>query len=221
MKFTIEMNARLVLRIVKKYLFIVILISLIVSGAYAFLSLKMATKTYSSVSELVQNDNNSGIISPYQQFIQSDNYKRALNEKINSAKNGAQLKNSAYKIEIVNNAANQSNTPFFSISATSKDASDAQQLNGIATNVFVNNISKYLSGSNISIVTKPSKGQLNSSKKQTTKMTTVIFLAVFVILVLLSFILETTHGKIKDSLFIRDVYQFENFGVVDSTEDKE
>lgn len=81
MKRALDWREVLVINFFKKNWLIILLVSLIFGVGVSFGYDKLNQTTYESSGQLVQNDNNSGIVSSYKQFIASSLFKANMKKK--------------------------------------------------------------------------------------------------------------------------------------------
>lgn len=206
MGFTIDISKKMVIRMIKKYCIILILLGLLVGGLSTLLTIKVSTGVYESSGELVQNDNNTNIISSYEQFINSVKFKRLLKEKVmdSSWKNKSQN----YQILI----STQASSPFFSLHAKSSNQQFSTFLANASMKILITNIGKYLSGTNISIVTSAKAEKNNEQYTKSIKNGIYAFIASIIIGFIWVYYSERKIGKIKDDDFISDVFSLKKLG---------
>ncbi|WP_345753139.1 hypothetical protein [Lactiplantibacillus pentosus] len=210
MKRALDWREVLVINFFKKNWLIILLVSLIFGVGVSFGYDKLNQTTYESSGQLVQNDNNSGIVSSYKQFIASSLFKANMKKKINQSSWKDYSKKDAYTISLSYGY----NSPFFEISAVSPDARYSRYLTNVAQNVFIGSVGNYLAGSNISIVSHSSKAEKVVSVTHLVSVGILTFLVVFVVLSLFMLRYTMHGGVIKDKDEISNIFGLKNLGVV-------
>ncbi|MCT4451606.1 hypothetical protein [Lactiplantibacillus plantarum] len=150
MQYTIDLNKKMMLRFLRKYLILVLLFGLLTGGVTAAAIAKFHQTEYSSSGVLSQNDNNYAIISSYQQFVTSSKFTTVLDKTVDNGKWKHLAQKRDYQISI--STSGDTNTPFFYINVVHTNKAYAQYLATVAVKLFMTNIVKYLSGANISII---------------------------------------------------------------------
>ncbi|MCG0634685.1 hypothetical protein ACSKF1_04870 [Lactiplantibacillus plantarum] len=209
----IELNSRFVFKLLKRHLFLVALVGFLFAGILATLEIKMQNQNYKSSGELVQNDNNYALISSYQQFVESKSFLNLLDRRIDKGQWKKQNTKGSYSVELVNNnSGNNTNTPFFTINVLSKNKRYSKYVAHEAMMLLINNIGKYISGANISIVSNASNARRVNIFSAIKKKVVLAFLSGAG----LTFIFIVVHyycvGKIVDNKFVENVFGINNLG---------
>lgn len=209
MKVMYEFNIHILTRFLRRYLLWIVLFSILCGMGTALVKLRTMTVQYSSTGSLVQNGNNSNIVSAYQQFVESRHFKEIMNSKIDK---GA-WKNSKYKDKYdITLTSNGTNSPFFTMKATSKNREYSEYLATTSMNLFIVNIGKYLSGANVSIIAGASKAYVINFRSSLIKSGVIGGGIVAVILTLCCLYAMLCVGKIGDDKYINDMYQIKMIG---------
>jgi len=211
MKLAIELNGKIILRFLKRYLVMILLVGVIVGLCSAIISLRSQGVEYSSSGNLVQNDNNYNIISSYQQFVESSRFTKIVNEKVENS----EWKNKSYKNDYkVSLTPDSSTSPFFNMTVVSSNAEFSKYLTNEAMHLFVANVGKYLSSANTAIMSNANTAKAVDFKSSLGK-TTFIW---FVIGALLAAIFALLHliwiGKVKDDRYIDDIYDLNHLATI-------
>ncbi|AYJ41419.1 hypothetical protein [Lactiplantibacillus pentosus] len=201
-------NAKIGYRFLKKYTLIIVLVGLVLGVASALYVVKTKPVQYESTSQLVQNDNNYDLISSYQQFIKSNKFTNLLEEKIADSK-WKSAKNT-YSLTVSQNG---SNSPFFSIAVKSTDGAFSNFVATQSVQLFVGNVSKYLSSANVSVLSVPSSYHEDDFKTRTIKTGFLGFIVGAFLAAVVSFLSMTVFGKIPDEKYINDMYNLKLLGV--------
>lgn len=206
MKTIVNWDIPLLKQMLKKYLLTVVFVSCIVTVLGVLGISHIQKPTYSSSVQFSQNDNNVAQLPSYSQFIQTDDFQQQLRSKITSSK----WKHEKYSVAL--DYANDS--VFFTISAKSPDPVFSQFLASQAMLIFTTNMGNYLSGVNISIVSKP---KLNNvpDKMNFVKVAIVFFVISIVVLSLCAFMLELFVGKVYDEGYMLRTYNLASLGELD------
>lgn len=207
-------NAKIGYRFFKKYTLIVVLVGLIFGIASALYVVKTEPVQYESTAQLVQNDNNYDLISSYQQFIKSNKFMRLLDDKIAGSK--WKGKNIKYTLNVSQNG---SNSPFFSVNVKSTNGSFSNFVATQSVQLFVGNVSKYLSSANVSVLSIPSSSHEDNFKSRTAKSGVLGFIFGAFLAVVLSFLNMTIWGKVPDEKYINDMYDLKFLGVYRENKD--
>lgn len=210
MDYTSKLNKRMVQRFVKKYLFWILLLSVIVGGLCSYSVFRTQDKEYTTSGLFVQNDNNYAIISSYNQFVHTGKFKTLVNKQTSKKKWSRDLDQYKYEFSIT---AKSNNSPFFSLNVESNNSEYARHLGNIATKVFKTNIKKYLSSANVSLVTNPSKVSAGNNMTNIVKAGIAGFLITAVIIFIVDCFIFIKFGKLPDNNYIQDVYQIKLLGV--------
>ncbi|MFB9769775.1 hypothetical protein [Lactiplantibacillus modestisalitolerans] len=200
---SIRISGNFIVKFIKKYLIFVVLISVLIGVASAYVTEFSHGSTYTSSGELVQNDNNYSLIASYKQFVSSKKFTSLLDNEIKKSNwSNSKIK---YDYTVSIEASGGTTTPFFTLQVNSTDQKYAEFLANKAINIFVTNIGKYLSGSNVTIVSNATKGNVSDVKSDAIKKFLYTFVLTFVILSFLLIIKYIYIGKIVDSHYVQDV----------------
>lgn len=208
MKNSVSWFQMLIFHFYKRFGMILLLCSLVlgVVGAVGYKASK--APEYVSTGQLVQNDNNYNIISAYSQFVQTGRFKDALKEATEKSKwSNSNLK---YSVAITNN----SNSPFFNVSVTSSNANYSNFIANQSMKILVANIGKYLSGSNISILTQARSKNKSISLSRIALVGMVVAFIMFLVLSLIVVVNSWIVGSVKKERYIEEVTGLKNFGVL-------
>ncbi|WHQ53569.1 hypothetical protein M1857_10935 [Lactiplantibacillus plantarum] len=102
--------------VVKRYIVVITLLSILFGGLVSFGYYKVSGTKYNAESQLVQNDNNYNLIGSYNQFLSSSRFKSNLKSKINTSTWKNYSKKDNYDIALETGT----NSPFFDIKVTSR-----------------------------------------------------------------------------------------------------
>lgn len=211
MNFVLKLNHNMLMRLLKKYMLLSVLIGLIICGISVFCVLRFQGNVYSSTGEMVQNDSNYTLIKSYQQFTQSKNFTNLLSDEISNSKwkNSEAIKSYAVTLNT------SSESPFFTINGSSDNKEFSKYVTNTSMRVLINNLGKYLSGANVAIVTNATTAKANGLSKKIIKMGALGFLLGFFVSYLLFILKEIFTGKIRDENYIRDIFNINNLGTID------
>ncbi|WP_047999267.1 hypothetical protein [Lactiplantibacillus herbarum] len=215
MYFGIKISRKLFVRIIKKNIWIVLAISILAGAACAYISSIGSKNQYSVSSEMVQNDNNYSLVSSYSEFVQSRRFKQILTEQVNKSKWKNESKKIEYTVDVVSNGSESSNTPFFNLVVTSDNVAYAKFLAQQGETQLIANIGKYLSGANISLVSKSNKVTVKKPFSGIVKRFEYGFIIAFIIIFIFKMLADLTFGNIKDEEFVSDVFGKTNFGTIE------
>ncbi|MDN7061337.1 hypothetical protein [Lactiplantibacillus plantarum] len=210
MKRTLDWREVLIINFFKKNGLIILLVGLIFGVGVAFGYDKLNSATYESSGQLVQNDNNSGIVSSYKQFLASNLFSTNLKKKINQSTWKDYDKKNTYSLALTYDY----NSPFFVIKATSSNAKYSQYLTNTAQNVFIGSVGNYLAGSNISIVSHGSKATKVISMTRLVSVGVLVFLIVCILMSAILLRHTVRSGVIKNENEISDIFGLKNLGLV-------
>jgi len=217
MNSVMELNERMLVRFLKKYLVVIILFGILCGVGSAFIGYKIQGMKYTSSGSLVQNDNNYSLVASYEQFVQSKRFKQSINSKIDKSKwKNKNFKND-YEIVLTPNG---SNSPFFSMDATSQNRKYSQYLENLALKVFITNVGKYLAGANVSIMENASKAKSAQSYLSLLKVGVVGLVAGIVLMSILMVMNMLWWGKVTDKEYIDDIYQLPLLGTMKVSDTK-
>ncbi|MBO9166193.1 hypothetical protein ACA593_14470 [Lactiplantibacillus pentosus] len=216
MKFVFRFNSGMVHRLIKKYLLITVLIAILFGGLSGAATLTLKKNVYTSTGQMVQNDNNYTLIQSYKQFAASSSFTSILDKKIAASEWKKSSASHNYTIAIGNN----SDSPFFSVSVASPNKHFSKYLANVAMQTLVSNLSQYLSGANVSIVSEASTGYINGYKKTLIKYVLVAAVLAFVLSWFVFIIKELFTGKVKDEDFMQDVFEISQLGTITLSEKK-
>ncbi|AVK62235.1 hypothetical protein C5Z25_10825 [Lactobacillus sp. CBA3605] len=213
-----EINKALIFRFLKKYTALIVLFGVFCALIGLFSYLKIQGIQYASTSSLVQNDNNYNLVQSYDQFTESDKFKKLLDKKIDQSS----WKNKPYSKEYsVDFTAKSTTSPFFTISVTANNPTYARYLTEEASRVFTSNVGAYFSGANISVVMKSSEAKSLNMGGKLVK----VGIVGFIIGVVLSFCFSLYRlilvGNITDADYVKDVYQLKKLGTLQMTSSNE
>ncbi|MCB7178154.1 YveK family protein [Lactiplantibacillus plantarum] len=205
MKTVLNWNLSFFSRLLKKYIVIVVLLSVIVAMAGTVGVSFLKTPTYTSQVQMSQNDNNVSQITSYSQFLETDKFTTLLKNKVNKSNWKSQAGN------YIVNVSTDGNSTFFYFQATASSPKAAQYVANQVMNVFTANIGKYLSGASVTVVSKASvPTKANSINFEKTGLS--IFGITFFLLFFFCFYKEVYTNKISDRKFISDVYGIDYLG---------
>lgn len=216
MKFVFRFNSGMAHRLVKKYLLITILIAVLFGGLSGAATMTLKKNVYTSTGQMVQNDNNYTLIQSYKQFAASSSFTTILDKKIAASRWQESNASKNYTIAIGNN----SDSPFFLVSVASPNKYFSEFLTNTAMQTLVSNLSQYLSGANVSIVSEASTGYISGYRKILIKYTIVAAILGFVLSWLIFIARELFIGKIKDEDFVEDVFEINKLGTITLSEKK-
>jgi len=208
-----EVNGSLIVNLVKKILLKVILVSVCIGVGFAYLKLQMNEKEYISSGELVQNDNNYNLIDPYKQFVGSNRFTNLLNDEVQDSIWKKLKSKGQYTVSI--ESSGEKTTPFFSLSVSSENGRYSKFLTSRAIKIFNANIGKYLSGANITIVSKASSARSANNGSLVVKWFSYGFLTAFIVFGVLFSLKYFFFGKIKETNFINEVFGLNNLGNIE------
>lgn len=195
----------------KKYGFTVILVSLVFGIGGAITYKEFSTPQYIATGQMSQNDNNYNIISSYNQFISTDRFKASIKSKITKP----EWKRIKYSISMTNNA----NSPFFNVSVRSSNAEFSKFLADETMKLLMSEIGSYLSGTNMSQLSKPKVVQENISTSKMMKIGMVIFFGILVLLSGLIILFTRFLGPIRNEKYLQDTLGIVNLGTLDLRRD--
>jgi len=115
---------------------------------------------------------------------------------------------------------NGSNSPFFSMDATSQNRKYSQYLENLALKVFITNVGKYLAGANVSIMENASKAKSAQSYLSLLKVGVVGLVAGIVLMSILMVMNMLWWGKVTDKEYIDDIYQLPLLGTMKVSDTK-
>ncbi|MFC6796229.1 hypothetical protein ACFQFH_20195 [Halobaculum halobium] len=148
---------------------------------------------YSSNVQLSQNDNNASQISTYSQYVKTKNFRRMLDQKVSAQK---KWKNKDYSIQVESG----DNSVFFTIVATSSNAEFSQFLANETLEIFIKNAGKYISGVNVSVLSKASNAS-QPNRVNYVKIAGLIFIPAFLLFSLISVWRFIRSGRVEDAKF--------------------
>lgn len=195
----------------KKYGFTVVLVSLVFGIGGAITYKEFSTPQYIATGQMSQNDNNYNIISSYNQFISTDRFKASIKSKITKP----EWKSIKYSISMTNNA----NSPFFNVSARSSNAEFSKFLADETMKLLMSEIGSYLSGTNMSQLSKPKVVQENISTSKMMKIGMVIFFGILVLLSGLIILCTRFLGQIRNEKYLQDTLGIVDLGTLDLRRD--
>ncbi|AXH03884.1 hypothetical protein FBR4_1386 [Lactiplantibacillus plantarum] len=210
MQYTIDLNKKMMLRFLRKYLILVLLFGLLTGGVTAAAIAKFHQTEYSSSGVLSQNDNNYAIISSYQQFVTSSKFTTVLDKTVDNGKWKHLAQKRDYQISI--STSGDTNTPFFYINVVHTNKAYAQYLATVAVKLFMTNIVKYLSGANISIISPVTQAKRIGSSNILIKYAFVGAGAGMIVALLYALFDMFLFGKVPDKDYIEDIYQIKMLG---------
>lgn len=208
---TLHLNQQMVKRLLQKYAVIAVTISLIVGAAGGYFLYRSQGVSYSATGEMVQNDNNYGMISTYKQFIDSAKFKKILNSKIKSGQWKSYRDAKNYQLSITT----EDSSPFFVVHATTSNNAYTKYLTMLAMQTFITSIGRYLARTNISIVSNSPTPIQNNMYGKYVKKGVLIFLLSLIIILMFDYRREYFNGKVNDEDFLNDVFQISKLGNVD------
>lgn len=209
-QYTIDLNKKMMLRFLRKYLILVLLFGLLTGGVTAAAIAKFHQTEYSSSGVLSQNDNNYAIISSYQQFVTSSKFTTVLDKTVDNGKWKHLAQKRDYQISI--STSGDTNTPFFYINVVHTNKAYAQYLATVAVKLFMTNIVKYLSGANISIISPVTQAKRIGSSNILIKYAFVGAGAGMIVALLYALFDMFLFGKVPDKDYIEDIYQIKMLG---------
>lgn len=210
MQYTIDLNKKMMLRFLRKYLILVLLFGLLTGGVTAAAIAKFHQTEYSSSGVLSQNDNNYAIISSYQQFVTSSKFTTVLDKTVDNGKWKHLAQKRDYQISI--STSGDTNTPFFYINVVHTNKAYAQYLATVAVKLFMTNIVKYLSGANISIISPVTQAKRIGSSNILIKYAFVGAGAGMIVALLYALFDMFLFGKVPDKDYMEDIYQIKMLG---------
>ncbi|MFW2845178.1 hypothetical protein ACN6UL_16710 [Lactiplantibacillus plantarum] len=210
MQYTIDLNKKMMLRFLRKYLILVLLFGLLTGGVTAAAIAKFHQTEYSSSGVLSQNDNNYAIISSYQQFVTSSKFTTVLDKTVDNGKWKHLAQKRDYQISI--STSGDTNTPFFYINVVHTNKAYAQYLATVAVKLFMTNIVKYLSGANITIISPVTQAKRIGSSNILIKYAFVGAGAGMIVALLYALFDMFLFGKVPDKDYIEDIYQIKMLG---------
>ncbi|KZU84975.1 hypothetical protein [Lactiplantibacillus plantarum] len=210
MQYIIDLNKKMMLRFLRKYLILVLLFGLLTGGVTAAAIAKFHQTEYSSSGVLSQNDNNYAIISSYQQFVTSSKFTTVLDKTVDNGKWKHLAQKRDYQISI--STSGDTNTPFFYINVVHTNKAYAQYLATVAVKLFMTNIVKYLSGANISIISPVTQAKRIGSSNILIKYAFVGAGAGMIVALLYALFDMFLFGKVPDKDYIEDIYQIKMLG---------
>lgn len=208
MKTVINWDIPLLKEIIKKYLLIVVIITAVITAVGVAGQAYFHKPTFSTSAQMSQNDNNPAIISTYSQYIGTDHFKSLLTKEINRSKWKDEDKN--YNVELIYDA----DSVFFSIRATSDNPAFSQFLSNQSMLIFTKDSGRYLSGVNVSLVSRAKVNRAPNPVKFI-KSAIVVFLLSFIIVSVSAFLFEIYHGPIRNRRFIETAYNVRRLGDLD------
>lgn len=206
-------KTKLLIRLLKKYAWIVTLWSLLISVVGVFGEVYISQNAYTSSSELVQSDSNYDLLPSYQQFIQSKQFTRLLNQKLRT-NHKVMYEHYGYSLDLETNLTNTSSSPFFSLSVSSENSKYAQIVNDSALEVLIANVGRYVSGSNIVVVSKASPAKLVGFKTKLLKHSLILFVVSFFVLTIVVLCKYFFYGKVKETYFADEVLNLKELGIL-------
>lgn len=206
MKTIVNWDIPLLKQMLKKYLLVVVFMSCIVTLLGVLAVSRLEKPTYSSNVQLSQNDNNVAQLPSYSQFMQTDDFQQTLRAKITKSK----WKNDKYSIAL--DYANDS--VFFTISAQSSDPAFSQFVANQAMLIFTKSMGNYLSGVNISVVSKPKLNNI-PNKQNFLKAAIVFFVLSIVVFSICAFLFELFAGRVNDKDYMLRTYNLTSLGELD------
>lgn len=213
MDYSLNWKEKMILNVLKKYLAAILFFSVLLAVLGVLGYAKVEHSTYSASGQLVQNDNNYGLVSSYSQFVNSSKFKRELEKKINNSSKWKSYEN-RNKYTLSFSADNDS--PFFTIEIMSGNPNYSRFLLDSSVQVFTNNIGKYLSGTNISVISRSSKATVTDQKKSLVKIGILVWLVTFVLLSVITIVNKLLIGKMKDEEFVAEYLQIKHLGTFNS-----
>lgn len=213
MENSLSWKESIVVNVLKKYLFSLVLVSLIIGGLSVFASSFLKSTQYVATGQLVQNDNNYNLISSYSQFVNSSKFTNEMEKQINKS----EWKNKKYANKYVVSVSNSSNSPFFSISVTSSSPEYAKFVTNLALKTLVGNVGKYLSGANITIVSHAKTVSQVSVKSSIAKIAVVGFVVTFILMFIIVLIIKTSVGKVKQEKMVEEIFGVKSLGTLNVT----
>jgi len=218
MNFNIVLSRRLFDRLIKRSFVIVVLISMLVAGASAYAAMLLNKPVYTYSGELVQNDNNTALLSSYQQFVESKGFTEMINTEVKNSKWKNISRRDAYTVTIKTNEASNSTgnavSPFFQLNVSSTNEAYAAYIVKIAMNQLMGKMGKYFTNSNISIVSDTLKEKQSDFKSTILRYGIYGFFVSFILIEVCLILKRLFIGKVKDSDFIEDVFGYSNFGSI-------
>lgn len=211
-----QISGSLVLHLLKKYLIIAVLFGIVGGLVFTYANVRKSETTYVSSGELVQNDNNYNLIASYEQFVGSKRFTSLLDSKIDKSS----WKNKQYSYDVELKSTGSRSTPFFNLQVTSKDKEFSRFVDNQAISLFNTNIGKYLSGANITLVSRASAPTVHGFQ---TKLVNWFMYGALVTFVVVSMLFTGKYlflGKIKDERFIQDVFKTPSLGTIDTDDRK-
>ncbi|MBO3684324.1 hypothetical protein J4033_07070, partial [Lactiplantibacillus plantarum] len=204
MKTVIKWDLPLIKDIIIKYLLKVVIASIVVAAVGVLAVTFLKSPEYSSNVQLSQNDNNASQISTYSQYVKTKNFRRMLDQKVSAQK---KWKNKDYSIQVESG----DNSVFFTIVATSSNAEFSQFLANETLEIFIKNAGKYISGVNVSVLSKASNAS-QPNRVNYVKIAGLIFIPAFLLFGLISVWRFIRSGRVEDAKFPEKVYQVPYLG---------
>ncbi|PRO81218.1 hypothetical protein C6Y09_06850 [Lactiplantibacillus pentosus] len=205
------------LKILKRYFIPVFIVSVIFGLVGMFGYTKLKVTEYSSSSELVQNDNNYNLITSYKQFVESDKYRSMINAQIDQSS----WKNYTHKNDYTAEIDNKTSSPFFSINISSENSNYAKFVSATAAQIFVNNIGKFLSGANISLVQRAKTATVVSKKNDMIIAGMGIFILVFIISFLIIVLYSWYIGNVQSEDYLEKIIGLNKIAATNLSREKE
>lgn len=210
MKSFLEWKQDIVIRILKKSILKLLLISLMFTTIVIFLSVVLKAPTYKASGQMVQNDNNYGLVSSYEQFVSSTGFKTSIDNRIEKSNWKNYSKKSEYDIQL----SSEVNSPFFTVSAISDNGNYSKFLANAALKVLISNMGKYLAGVNISVVSNVNNYKKNSIKKFLISVGMITFVVAFVVAALISILFGLFFGTVKNEVFLSEILGLHKLGLL-------
>ena len=198
-----EINGQAITRFFKHYFLVIFLTGVALGLVGIFASLKIQGVKYSATSSLVQNDNNYTLVQSYTQYVQSDKFNKYMKKEIKSSKWRNKDYRNDYSITL---ATSGSTSPFFTLTAVSKNERYSEFLISTATGVFVKHIGQYFSSANVSVVNVKKTAGTYKLKSRLFKVGIIGFIIGAAIAFLVALRKMMFVGVIQDEMFISDVY---------------
>jgi len=198
-----------IMQIVKMFYKHVVLICLSIVVVTLLVTAKLfffTTPTYVSSAQLIAN-NNTSMISTYQQLITSDKFTSAINMSL--VKSKAVSSNEVGSVSVVYTPT----SPIFSIDYTASSPKVAVMGANKAAQVFVNNLDKYFAGNTVTIYSQANIPQ-RADRTQLKKKIIISALGGLVLGLLLSLVVELFSPNVKDSDYPRNILNLNSLGNV-------
>ncbi|WP_338210108.1 hypothetical protein [Lactiplantibacillus paraxiangfangensis] len=211
-----EVSGQLLVHLAKKYILRVILLSVLIGIGMSYVSVTLKDNTYSSSGELVQSDSNYGLISSYQQFVLSKRFKNSLNNEVKKSTWKNYSHNTDYSVQIT--SGNNGSTPFFTLNAISEDKQFSKFLTNKSIEILVSSIGKYLSGSNITVVSNATDAKQQSVKSRVIKWFIYGFVGSFILSTIICVFRFLFVGKTTEDDFISIVLNAKKLGTIKISE---